>query len=125
MKEDSGKLTPFTFIDQIMSKRNTIDYDPKICSGYFMIYHFSLFKEYIKIVDKIVPLMYHLGDKAIYEYFMSEIPRGKKFIRWPKDKKEELLEKGIEQIMSKYPDMSSKEARRVVSFFIRRKKYVK
>jgi hypothetical protein len=90
-----------------------------------MIYHFSLFKDYITLVDKIVPVMYNLSDKAIYEYFMDVIPKGKKFIRWPKKKEEKLLDKGIETLMESNPRLSTIEARRIVSFFIRRKKYAK
>ena len=115
-KED--KINPFTFVDQICLKTKDIPYDKKIASAYFLCLHFSFFKDLVKIVDKVLPYLYTLGDEAIYEYLWYSIPKGKRFIKWPKKKQEDVLDEGIKKIQEKYPRLSKKEARMLVDFYM-------
>ena len=122
MKNDPDKITPFTFVDQICLKSKKVEYDEKVASAYFLCLHFSFFKDLIKVVDKVLPYLYTLGDKAIYDYLWSEIPQGKRFIKWPKKKQEETLDLGIAKIKEKHPRLSTREARMIVSFYMNMRK---
>lgn len=122
MKKDPDKITPFTFVDQIFTKSKRVPYDKKVASAYFLCLHFSFFNDLVKIVDKVLPYLYTLGDEAVYEFLWQEIPEGKRFIRWPKNKKEEILDEGIKKMQEKYPRLSKREARMVVSYYMNRRK---
>jgi hypothetical protein len=63
-----------------------------------------------------------LGDEAIYEFLWHEIPQGKRFIKWPKKKQEETLDLGIAKLQEKYPRLSKREARMIISFIINKRK---
>ena len=122
MKKDPDKITPFTFIDQICLKSKKLEYDKKVASAYFLCLHFSFFKDLVNVVNKILPYLYTLGDEAIYEYLWNTIPNGKRFIRWPKKKEEEVLDLGIEKLVENHPNLSKREARMIVSFILNKKK---
>lgn len=122
MKKDPDKITPFTFIDQICLKSKKVEYDKKVASAYFLCLHFSFFKDLIKVVDRILPYLYTLGDEAVYEFLWHEIPQGKRFIKWPKKKQEETLDLGIAKLQEKYPRLSKREARMIVSFYMNMRK---
>ena len=116
------KITPFTYVDQICLKTKDVPYDKKVASAYFLCLHFSFFKDLVKIVDNILPYLYTLGDEAIYEYLWYSIPQGKRFIRWPKKKEEEFLDIGIQKMKDKYPQLSKREARMIVSYYMNMRK---
>jgi hypothetical protein len=122
LQKDPDKITPFTFVDQIFLKSKKVKYDKKIASAYFLCLHFSFFKDLVKVVDKILPYLYTLGDEAVYDYLWHSIPKGKRFIRWPKKKQEELLDLGMEKIMVNHPNLSKREARMIVSFILNKKR---
>ena len=122
MKKDPDKITPFTFVDQICLKSHKVVYDKKVASAYFLCLHFSFFKDLVKIVDNVLPYLYTLGDKAIYDYLWHSIPKGSRFIRWPKKKQEETLDLGISKLKEKHPDLSRREARMIVSFYMNMKR---
>lgn len=122
MKKDPDKITPFIFVDQICLKTDKVKYDKKVASAYFLCLHFSFFKDLVKVVDKVLPYLYTLGDEAIYEYLWYSIPKGKRYIRWPKKKQEEMLDDGIKKLMEKYPRLSKREARMIVSFYMNMRK---
>jgi hypothetical protein len=63
-----------------------------------------------------------MGDEAVYDYLWYTIPKGKRFIRWPKKKKEETLDEGIKKMQEKYLTLSKREARMLVSFYINQRK---
>ncbi len=121
MSMSNKKITPFTFVDQIFTKSRDIPYDKKIASAFFLCLHFSFFDDLIKKVDKVLPYLYTMGDEAVYEYLWYEIPKGKRFIKWPKKKKEEVLDEGIKKLKEKYFDLSNREARMIVSFYMNKK----
>lgn len=122
MKKDPDKITPFTYVDQIFMKTRTVPYDKKVASAFFLCLHFSFFKDLIKVVDKVLPYLYSLGDEAVYEYLWHAIPRGKRFIRWPKKKKEEVLDEGIKKMQEKHLTLSTREARMLVSFYMNQRR---
>lgn len=117
MKKDPDKITPFTYVDQIFNKTKVVPYDKKVASAFFLCLHFSFFKDLVKVVDKILPYLYSVGDEAVYEFLWHEIPKGKRFLRWPKKKKEEALDEGIDKLREKHLRLSRREARMLVSFY--------
>jgi len=118
MKKDPDKITPFTYVDQIFMKSRTVPYDKKIASAFFLCLHFSFFKDLVKVVDRVLPYLYSIGDEAVYEFLWHEIPQGKRFTRWPKKKKEELLDEGVDKMREKHVRLSKREARMLVSFYM-------
>jgi hypothetical protein len=122
MKKDPDKITPFTFVDQICLKSKKNSYDKKVASAYFLCLHFSFFRDLVKVVDKVLPYLYTLGDEAVYDYLWHSIPKGSRFIRWPKKKQEETLDLGIAKLKEKHPDLSKREARMIVSFYMNKMK---
>ena len=122
MKQEPKKITPFTFVDQIFMKTKNEPYDKKVASAFFLCLHFSFFDDLVKVVDKVLPYLYTMGDEAVYDYLWYAIPKGKRFIRWPKKKKEEMLDEGIKKMQEKYLTLSKREARMLVSFYMNKRK---
>jgi len=108
--------TLFDFLNQIYTKTEKYPYDKKIAPAYMISLWLSHDKHLINIVDKIVRLQFTLPDDIIYNYYMSKIPKGRRFIKWvkktPEDKK---TKKKLESIMIG-TFLSKREAKRVLAF---------
>lgn len=108
--------TLFDFLNQIYTKTEKYHYDKKIAPAYMLSLWLSHDKHLINIVDKIVRLQFTLPDDIIYNYYMSKIPKGRRFIKWvkktPEDKK---IKKKLESIMEG-TFLSKREAKRVLAF---------
>lgn len=106
----------FDFLNQIYMKTSKYPYDKKTASAYMLSLWLSHDKHLINIVDKIVRLQFTLPDDIIYNYYVSEIPKGRRFIKWikktPEDKK---LKKKLESIMEG-TFLSKREAKMVLAF---------
>ena len=106
----------FDFLNQIYLKTAKYPYDKKTASAYMLSLWLSHDKHLLNIVDKIVRLQFTLPDDIIYNYYMSEIPKGRRFIKWikktPEDKK---LKKKLESIMEG-TFLSKREAKMVLAF---------
>lgn len=109
------KPTLFDFLNQIYLKTGKYAYDKKIASAYMLSLWLSHDKYLIRHVNKINRLQFILPDDIIYEYYMSVIPKGKRFIKWvkktPEDKK---MKKQIESIMEG-TNLSKREAKMVLA----------
>jgi len=106
----------FDFLNQIYMKTSKYPYDKKTASAYMLSLWLSHDKHLINIVDKIVRLQFTLPDDIIYNYYVSEIPKGRRFVKWvkktPEDKK---LKKKLESIMEG-TFLSKREAKMVLAF---------
>jgi len=111
-----AEVNLFTFINQIQYKRRTVPYDKKIANAYILSLWLSMDKELIGKVNKINKFQFLLPDEIIYEYYMSVIPQGKRFIKFSKKQKDEEMEDRIKKLKESYPEMSTREAKMVVSY---------
>jgi len=114
MKKDEVNL--FTFLNQIQSKRRTVPYDKKIANAYILTLWLSHDKGLIGKVNDMNKFLFNLPDHVVYEYYMSIIPKGKRYIKWNKKIKDEAFEKRVKKLQEIYPEMSSREARMNISF---------
>jgi hypothetical protein len=105
----------FTFINQIQNKKRKYEYDKKIASAYMLSQWLSMDRSLISKVNDINKYQFLLPDEVIYEYYMDVIPRGRRFIKFIKKRKEADIKKKIEEIKSKYPEMSTKECKMMLN----------
>jgi len=117
-KSDKDEINIFTVIDQICLKKTKYPYSQlkKIASGWALTSWFGQDTSLIGIVQEMNKIQFSLPDEAIYNYYFHEIPKGKRWIKWPK-KDHVLLKKEseIEEFMIIH-DMSKREAQMIFSF---------
>ncbi len=117
------KATLFTFLNQIQSKRKTVPYDKKIATAFMLSMWLSQDKDLIKRVNAINQYQFLLPDEIIYNYYMSAIPTGKRYLKWTKKRKtDNKLKKRIEKLKERYPEMSTRECKMVISYLTKGKK---
>ncbi len=107
----------FTFLNQIQSKRRTLPYDKKIAPAFMLTHWLSHDKDLIKKVNNINQHQFSLPDEVVYNYYMSIIPTGKRYIKWIKKRKaDDKLKKRIEKLQENNPKLSTKECKMIISF---------
>jgi len=110
MKNNEPNL--FTFLNQIQTKNRKHPYDKKIANAYMLTQWLSHDKELVKKVNDINKHQFVLPDKVIYEYYMSIIPAGKRYLKWVKKRKQDYkMKKRIEKLKEIYPEMSTRECK--------------
>jgi hypothetical protein len=115
-KQNKKGPTLFDFLNQINYKKEKYNYDKKAAPAYMLSLWLSHDKYLINIVDKIVRLQFTLPDDIIYNYYMSEIPKGRRFIKWiKKDPEDKKRKKKIEAIVEG-TNLSKREAKMLLSF---------
>ena len=108
------KPTLFDFLNQIKFKTEKYDYSKKIASSYMMSMFLSLDRKLIDIVNNINSLQFGLKDDIIYKYYMDKVPKGKRYLKWPKQTpKDKQFNKDVEQEMIE-KGLSKREAMMVV-----------
>ena len=110
------EINLFTFLNQIYYKSNKQPYDKKIVGGWILTQWLSHDKSLIAKVNEMNKVQFNLPDKMVYDYYMAVVPRGKRYIKWVKKRKEEKIKEEIEKLQEEYPEMSSNEARQVLAF---------
>jgi len=112
----------FTFLNQIQSKRRSVPYDKKIANGYMLSQWLSHDKELLKKVNAINKYQFILPDEVIYEYYMSAVPTGRRYIKWIKKRKEdEKMNKRIKKLQELDPKLSIRECKMILSFLMKNK----
>lgn len=115
--------TLFDFINQIIYKRRTHPYDKRIAPAYMLTQWISHDKELVRICNDINQYQFLLPDEVIYEYYMKEIPKGKRFIKWVKKRKDDdMMKKRIEKLQEYFPNLSTRECKMIINQLVRRKK---
>jgi len=117
------KITLFTFLDQIQNKRRTVPYDKKIANAWIISQWLSHDKALIKRVNKINQYQFLFPDEVIYEYYMSEIPAGKRYLKWIKKRKsDDKMKKRIEKLKENNPNLSTRECKMIITYLMNRRK---
>ena len=107
----------FTYLNQIQSKRRTVPYDKKIANGFMLSQWLSHDKELIGKVNDINKYQFLLPDEVIYNYYMSVIPVGRRYIEWIKKRKiDEKMDKRINKLQELDPKLSKREAKMIITF---------
>jgi len=108
------KPTLFDILDQIKFKTSKYEYNKKDASAFMISMFLSLDSNLIDIVNKINSLQFGLDDDIIYKYYMDKVPKGRRYLKWPKkDPKDKQFDKDVEQEMSE-KGLSKREAMMVV-----------
>ena len=99
-KEKKNKLNPWTFINQIQYKSRKHPYNKKTGSAYLTSLYFSHDDRLINMVNEINALQFQLDDVIIYEYYMSKVPKGKRYLPWTKKTPEQKkFAKAVNKLM--------------------------
>lgn len=89
----------FDFLNQIFSKKRALVYDKKKANAYMLSWWLSHDPTLINIVQRLNHLQFGIKDDIIYEYYMAEVPKKRRFIKWtkktPEDKKRKKFIDGI------------------------------
>lgn len=106
----------FTFIEQIKTKQRKVPYDKKIASAWMLTQWLSHDKGLVKKCNDINKYQFLLPDEVIYEYYMNIIPAGKRYIKWVKKRKtDDKIKKKINKLQEKYPELSTRECKMIIS----------
>ena len=119
------KITLFTFIQQIQSKRRTVPYDKKIAPAFVLCLFLSMNEKYINVVNKINNYTFLLPDEIVYEYLMKKIPQlpyDERYARFVKKREEDdTVKERLGKIRKLYPELPMKECKMILSHLTRRK----
>jgi hypothetical protein len=105
--------TLFDILNSIFLKTG-MDYEKRIASSYIISLWLSHDRELVEMVNDINHLQFNLDDEMIYKYYYYKVPKGKRFIRWPKKtEKDKKREEEINELCIEH-DISKKEAEKYV-----------
>lgn len=76
-------LTIFDYLNNLFYKKG-LEYNKKIAPAYLITLFLSYDKQLLPLVDKVNKLLFTLPDELIYQYFYDKVPKGKRFIKFPK-----------------------------------------
>jgi hypothetical protein len=109
------KTTIFDYINAIFYKKN-IEFDKKVVSGYVLSLFLSYDNNLLEIVNKINQYQFQLSDERVFKYYMEKVPKGKRFIKFPKKtEKEKNIKKAMNELIEEY-DISELEAKKFINF---------
>jgi hypothetical protein len=115
--------TLFDFIKQTLSKNRKHPYDKKVAPAFMLTQWLSHKKEFVRICNDINQFQFLLPDEIIYEYYMKKIPKGTKYVKWVKKRKEDdKMKTRIEKLQTYYPNLSKRECKMILQQLVRRKK---
>lgn len=122
-KSSKDKVDLFTFLQQIQNKRRTVPYDKKVAPAFMLSQWLSHDKDLIARVNKINQFQFLLPDEVIYNYYMSVIPSGKRYIKWIKKRKEDdKLKKRIEKLQEHNPNLSIRECKMIITYLMNKRR---
>lgn len=106
----------FTFLNQIQNKKRTVPYDKKIANAWMLTQWLSHDRGLVSKCNDINKYQFLLPDDVIYEYYMSIIPAGKRYIKWVKKRKsDDTIKKVIEKLQEDNPDLSTRECKMIIA----------
>ena len=107
MAKDGPNL--FDYLNAIYYKKD-VEYDKKVANSYILTLWLSHDKTLVDMVNDINKHLFRLPDKAIFQYYWYNVPRGKRYIKFVKKPKQDKdNEKQVEELMKQY-NISKREA---------------
>ena len=120
---EEKKPTLFDFINQVCTKSRKHEYDKRVASPFMLTQWLSHDKYFASKCNEINKYQSILPDEVIYEYYMSELPAGKRYIKWVKKRKaDEKLKERIGKLQENFPNLSTRECKMIINQIVRRKK---
>ena len=111
---ETKKVNLVDILNQIKFKTKKYDYDKKAANAYMLSMFLSLDSNLIDIVNNINGLQFGLDDDIIYKYYMEKVPKGKRYLKWPKQSpKDKQFDKDIKTEMAER-GLSKREAMMLV-----------
>jgi hypothetical protein len=105
------------YLNQIFYKTDKYEYDKKLAPAYMLSMWLSHDSKLIDVVNKLNSLQFSLRDDIIYKYYMSKVPKGKRFIKWAKrDEKDKKRDKVVLALMEENWQLSKREATQIAKF---------
>ena len=98
----------FTFVEQCRTKSRTHPYSRKLASPYMLVMALGNCNSDLKAVNAMNQVLFGTPDELVYEYFMAVLPKGRKWVKWPKKAPKEKTD-AVEKLMEQY-NISKKEA---------------
>lgn len=92
-----------------INTKTPCNYNPKEVSAWVISLFLSEDPELIEIVNKINQYHFSLDDKLIFRYYVSKIPKKKRFIKFTKKSKESKDNEKVKSLMETY-GVSKREA---------------
>jgi len=110
--------TLFDVLNAIFLK-SKIDYEKRIAPAYILSLWLSHDKELLPIVNEINMLQFNLEDEMVFNYYYHTVPKGKRFIRWPKKtEKDKQEQKIIDDLREEY-GISKREAKLCIAVTVK------
>lgn len=103
----------FDCLNAINKKDPTYKYNKKDCNGHMLLMWFSHASDCIDIVNKINTHLYDIPDELVYYYLYKSVPKGNRWLKYDKGKKDKALLKRQRELIQSLQDeyeMSKKEA---------------
>lgn len=95
----------FDYINAFFDKKD-IPYDKKKAGKYILVLWMSNDRESLEAVQTVCNKLFEIPDELVYQYLMEKIPRGKRWIKYPK---KYIKESELEELQKEYPDFSRNE----------------
>lgn len=103
------KVTLFDFIKQICNKTTKYPYDKRIAPAFLLTMWLSHEKDLVGLTQD-MNIRHWIDDKDVYNYYFEKVPKGNRWIKWPKKNETYLKEQEeIEKLMIEY-NVSKNEA---------------
>ena len=97
-------ITIFHYLNAINYKTE-IEYDKKIAPAFMLSMWLSHDPNILYIVNKINEIQFSLADNLVFEYYMTKIPRAKRFLKWTK---KDIDKKADKKLKEMYKDLNEK-----------------
>ena len=110
------KKTLFDYLNSLFNKKRIEPFEKSVCNPYMISMYLAHERDLINMVQEMNKFQFSLPDgreRIVYEYYLSKVPRGRRFIKWTKkDKACKKKEKQLEEFMEEL-DISNLEADRI------------
>lgn len=80
----------FKYLNSINYKTKISNFDKTDCPKVLLCYWLSHDSSLLEIINEINKLLWYIDDQNVYEYFYTNVPKKKRFLKWTKKKKLEL-----------------------------------
>lgn len=102
--------TLFDILNAIFLKTD-IEYEKRIAPAYILSLWLSHDKDLLSLVNEINMLQFNLEDEIVFKYYFHTVPKGRRFIRWPKKTEKDKQEQKVIESLQEEHGISKREAK--------------